>query len=129
MQAAHIEEPQTTPLPNLLQQRLDATRAWLDKENEAHFSIQLMIADSDAEAVSRLERFLQRNALELQQLYVYPSSLAGKSGFGVLFGNFAARDEALASMASLPKEMKISRPIIRTVRGVKAEIMGQRHDN
>jgi type II secretory pathway predicted ATPase ExeA len=140
MQAAHIEEPQTTlqgkpspaastSLPNLLQQRLNATRAWLDKENEAHFSIQLMIADSDAEAVSRLERFLQRNALELQQLYVYPSSLTGKSGFGVLFGNFAARDEALASMASLPKEMKISRPIIRTVRGVKAEIMGQRHDN
>lgn len=118
------------PLPSLLQQRLDATRAWLDKkEDEAHFSIQLMVADSDAEAISRLERFFQRNAPELQQLYVYPSSLTGKSGFGVLFGNFATRDEALASMASLPREMKISRPIIRTVRGVKAEITGQRHDN
>ncbi|MDP2155263.1 MAG: AAA family ATPase [Sulfuricella sp.] len=119
----------STPLPNLLQQRLDATRAWLDKADDAHFSIQLMIADSDAEAISRLERFFQRNALELQQLYVYPSSLTGKSGFGVLFGNFATRDQALASLASLPREMKISRPIIRTVRGVKAEITGQRHDN
>ncbi len=119
----------SAPLPNLLQQRLDATRAWLDKEDEAHFSIQLMIADSDAEALSRLERFFQRNALELQQLYVYPSSLTGKSGFGVLFGNFATRDQALASMAGLPREMKISRPIIRTVRGVKAEIKEQGHDN
>lgn len=119
----------STPMPSLLQQRLDATRAWLDQENEAHFSIQLMVAYSDAEAISRLERFFQRNALELQQLYVYPSSLTGKNGFGVLFGNFTTRDEALASLARLPREMKISRPIIRTVRGVKAEITGQRHDN
>lgn len=127
-QAVPPEKPSPTasaPMPKLLQQRLDATQAWLKKEDEAHFSIQLMIADSDAETILRLERFFQKNAAELQQFYVYPSSLAGKSGFGVLFGSFASRDEALASMASLPREMKISRPIIRTVKGVKAEITGQ----
>lgn len=115
------------PPPSLLRQRLEATRAWLETEDEAHFSIQLMAVHADAEAVSRLERFFRRNAPELQRLYVYPSSLAGKSGFGVLFGNFAARDEALAAMAGLPGEMKTSRPIIRTVRGVKTETAEQRH--
>jgi MSHA biogenesis protein MshM len=116
----------STQMTSLLQQRLEATRAWLDKADEAHFSIQLMVADSDAEAISRLEHFFQRNVLELQQFYVYPSSLTGKSGFGVLFGNFATRDQAIASLARLPKEMKISRPIIRTVGGVKDEITGQK---
>jgi MSHA biogenesis protein MshM len=128
--------PQANPLPSvptptssLLQQRLEATQAWLDKADEAHFSIQLMAIHSDAESLSRLERFFRGNAQDLQQLYVYPSSLIGKSGYGVLFGNFSSRTEALASLASLPGEMKISRPIIRTVMGVKAEINNQRHDN
>lgn len=131
-QAVPPEKPSPTasaPMSHLLQQRLDATQAWLKKEDEAHFSIQLMIADSDAETISRLEQFFQKYAAELQQIYVYPSFLAGKSGFGVLFGSFTSRDEALASMASLPREMKISRPIIRTVKGVKAEITGQGHSN
>lgn len=119
----------TTPIPSLLQQRLEATQAWLGKADEAHFSIQLMAIHSDAESLSRLERFFRGNAQELQQLYIYPSSLMGKSGFGVLFGNFSSRTEALASLASLPGEMKISRPIIRTVMGVKAEIKNQRHNN
>jgi type II secretory pathway predicted ATPase ExeA/septal ring-binding cell division protein DamX len=118
-----------TPMPSLLQQRLEATQAWLGKADEAQFSIQLMAIHSDAESLSRLERFFRGNAQELQQLYIYPSSLMGKSGFGVLFGNFSSRTEALASLASLPAEMKISRPIIRTVMGVKAEIKNQRHDN
>jgi septal ring-binding cell division protein DamX len=118
-----------TPMPSLLQQRLEATQAWLGKADEAQFSIQLMAIHSDAESLSRLERFFRGNAQELQQLYIYPSSLMGKSGFGVLFGNFSSRTEALASLASLPVEMKISRPIIRTVMGVKAEIKNQRHDN
>ncbi|MGE5027405.1 MAG: AAA family ATPase [Betaproteobacteria bacterium] len=131
LQAAPQDNPSTasTPMPHLLQQRLNATQAWLDKEDEAHFSIQLMFAESDAEAISRLEQFLQKNLKDLQQLYIYPSSLAGKNGFGVLFGSYAVRDEAHATMASLSKEMKISRPIIRTVRGVKTEMTKQQHGN
>jgi MSHA biogenesis protein MshM len=115
--------------PSLLQQRLEATQAWLDQADETRFSIQLMTAHSDAETLSRLERFFQRNAQAFQEFYVYPSSFAGKSGFSVLFGNFATRGEALAALASLSAEMKSSRPIIRTVGGVKAEIAGHRQTN
>lgn len=126
--APRADSSAPAPTPSLLQQRLDATRTWLDKADKAHFSIQLMAIHSDAESLSRLERFFQGNTRELQQFYVYPSSLMGKNGFGVLFGNFSSRPEALAVLAGLPGEMKISRPIIRTIGGVKTEITEHKHD-
>lgn len=108
--------------PGPLQQRLEATRTWLAKEDESRYSIQLMITDIDAESRTRLEHFLQKNAAQLESLYVYPSLLGGKNGYGVLFGSFATRQEAQNALASLPGEFRVSGPILRTLKGVKAEV-------
>jgi septal ring-binding cell division protein DamX len=37
-------------------------------------------------------------------------------------GSFGTRAEALAALDRLPEELKLNRPYLRTVRGVRAEI-------
>lgn len=124
-----VSAPQPEPAPaapvatsGLLQQRLESTRAWLGKEDGSHYSIQLMITDIDSESRARLEQFLQRNAARLDSLYVYPTLLNGRKGYGVLFGNFPTRQEAQTALAGLPPELRASGPILRTLKGVKAEV-------
>jgi septal ring-binding cell division protein DamX len=37
-------------------------------------------------------------------------------------GSYATRNGALAALDGLPEELKLNRPYLRTVRGVRAEI-------
>jgi type II secretory pathway predicted ATPase ExeA len=113
--------PEGTLPVGLLQQRLKAAKAWLDNDSANRHSIQIMLATADQRV--ELERFLRktRSEIGLEQVYVYPTRIGGTLQFGVVYGNYATREEATAAMARLPVRLS-SRPYLRTTKGIKEEI-------
>ena len=82
----------------LLRERLEATRAALTSEPDAHFSLELFMADNSDPA--RTERFLQRarDMVDLASLYVIPLASGKRYRLQVTYGAFpdrAAADEAI----------------------------------
>lgn len=134
--AAAQTEPVQTPLTHpaadegppasLLQQRLEATRTWLAGENDANHTIQLMLVTDTGEA-SRTEQTLGKinRGIGLQEVYVYPVSITAESQFVILYGNFPSRAQALASLGALPPSLKVNRPMLRTVKGIRDEMAKQ----
>jgi septal ring-binding cell division protein DamX len=109
-----------------LQQRLAATQKWLNNEDDTHFTIQLiLLADTGAEP--QLESVLSRldREIGLTQIFVYPTRNAAGHQFGIAFGNFSSREQALAALATLPTDYRKSRLALRTVMGIRGEIAEQ----
>ncbi|MFZ4536560.1 ExeA family protein [Propionivibrio sp.] len=115
---------------NQLQQRLDATKAWLADEDGSHFTVQLMLLTENG-TKPRSERVL--NALDkqfgLEQIFVYPTRITADNQLGITFGSFSSRQQALAALAKLPTDYMIHRPMLRTVKGIRDEIEKQRTQN
>jgi len=98
--------PAAAPLPTMLQQRLAATQAMLDKPTRGNVSIQLFYTDDIRP--ERMERFLgraQRLGI-LAEIYIVPIKLNGKDGYRVLFGNYASSDLARTGIQELPQRYK-----------------------
>ncbi|MBU1689737.1 MAG: AAA family ATPase [Gammaproteobacteria bacterium] len=110
----------------LLQQRLEATRAWLAGTEGGQHTVQLMLTDSDATA--RMEQILVKisREIDLRQIYVYPTSITAKHQFGITVGSFSTRNEAQASIDKLPRDYKANRPMLRTVKGIQDEMAKQK---
>lgn len=111
----------TTQYP-LLQQRLQATRRWLDSSAPEQVSIQLMLAVGGKDA--QVEDFLHRAGAQVSadELHVYQSGAAGSVRLGVMYGLFDSRAAARQALQQLPPALKVSRPIFRTIRGIRDEI-------
>ena len=111
---------------DLLQQRLAATRSWLADENGAHFTVQLMLL-TETGAKSQWENVLSGlgREFELAQIYIYPTRITADRQFGITFGNFSSREQALAALARLPAGYLSNRPALRTVKGIRVEIAKQ----
>ena len=132
-QSSPAENPPTpvsvpSPTHNPLQQRLDATQTWLADEDGAHFTIQLMLlTDTGTEpqlgsVLSKLDR-----EFGLTQIYVYPTHITADHQFGITFGNFSSREQALAALAKLPAGYLSNRPALRTIKGIRDEIAKQQN--
>lgn len=116
---------QETPAASLLQQRLAATRKWLADTEDAQYTVQLMLSNTDA--APQMERILDeisRN-MGLRQIYVYPARIMAKREFAITFGSFPSRDQALASIGKLPAGYLANRPTLRTIKGIRDEIAKQ----
>ena len=100
----------------LLDQRLVITRAWLDRVNPGHFSIQLLA--TDARQRSNLEAFLRRRSAELDALYVYETRINERVWFGVLYGEFDSVAAAREVLRTLPEELLRHAPFIRNIRDI-----------
>jgi septal ring-binding cell division protein DamX len=111
---------------SLLQQRLDATLAWLTGTGGGHYTVQLMLTDSDTAA--QMDQILGKISREIgpDQIYVYPTSITARHQFGITVGSFPTRDEALASIDKLPHDYKANRPALRTVKGIRDEMAKQK---
>jgi len=111
---------------SLLQQRLDATLAWLASTGGGQYTVQLMLTDSDATA--RMDQILGKisREIDLGQIYVYPTSITAKHQFGITLGSFPTRNEAQASIDKLPHDYKANRPALRTVKGIRDEMAKQK---
>ncbi len=122
--AAPMPTKVETPPPSVLNQRLDATPAWLKQTDPKRFTIQLMTAGTDSRSTEQLEQFLAQAAQELaiERFYVIRSKTPQGQKFSVLYGAFGSADEAYSGLATLPQKYRVSGALLRTVNGIHAQI-------
>ena len=99
----------------LLKERIEATRALLDREPDASYSIELFSTDNIDPG--RVERFLLRAKalVPLEDVYVLPQSNGGKPRIRVTFGGYPDRDTAAQAAERLPaKYRQAFQPELRT---------------
>ncbi|MBK9446076.1 MAG: AAA family ATPase [Betaproteobacteria bacterium] len=99
----------------LTAERLQASEVWLRKTPGHHYFIQLL--NIEASAAHEVEAFLatHSNSLDSQQLRVYRSSLSGQDRIGVIYGDFATRNEAIEAIGTLPAALRMTQPHPRAV--------------
>ncbi|MFH1658068.1 MAG: AAA family ATPase [Pseudomonadota bacterium] len=88
---------------------------WIADAPSNHYFIQLLA--TDATQTGQIEGFLARAnaALDPSQIRAYRSGLSGRDRVGVIFGDYASREEAVAAMQSLPESIKAAQPFPRQV--------------
>lgn len=109
-----------SPPSDLLEQRLLATERWLDEARGATFSIQLLGSNDPALLRDYFETI--GKYIELEKVFVYRTLANQQPTMTVLYGAFGSRAEAVRSLEALPDELKVNRPYIRTVQGIRSEI-------
>jgi MSHA biogenesis protein MshM len=111
----------TPELPeDWLDQRLLATERWLEQENSADYTLQLLGTHNP----QQLREFFKNTGklLEIERIYVYRTIANQRPSFTVLYGNFASMNEAYRALQKLPEVIKLNRPYYRTLGGVRAEL-------
>lgn len=106
------ENASTTPL---LDKLLTESRPWLDTVADNRWFVQLFTA-IDANSPEQVESFLThvRNAgLEMAQVRVYHLNIEKKRRYGIIFGDYASRKDAVNTLNTLPAELKRYRPYPR----------------
>jgi uncharacterized membrane protein len=117
--------PQAEAAPaSLFQQRLSASDDWLARELPNNHTVQVMLLFSK-DAEKNLEAVLQKldSASELPNLYIYVAGHGDTRRYGVTYGNFSTREEALQARRALPVALRGSPPLIRTLHGIRNEIV------
>lgn len=103
-------------LPPLTRARLDAGRTWLAQAADDHWFIQLFT--TDANRMEELYAYMRRakaSGISMEKLRVYASSLSGKSRYGVIYGEYPTRADAMAAIAHLPAQLRTNQPYPRQV--------------
>lgn len=124
------EQPKVTveienPEQSLLQQRLTATEQWLAESNNQGASIQVMTLGKKQDVLDSLNRYLQRiqsAGLDLDDIFIYAAPSHEPRVYGVLYGNYSNRRQAMQHLGALPQMLRADNPIPRTVKGLKQEI-------
>jgi len=105
---------------DLLEQRLLATERWLAEAKGGTFSIQLL-GSNDSELLRNYFETLGEY-IELEKVFVYRTLANQQPSMTVLYGAFSSRADAVRSLEALPDTLKVNRPYIRTVQGIRSEI-------
>jgi len=113
----------------LVNQRLQATDNLLSSASPETISLQIQSVPAvltagelpqDALLKTALEKL--RRQLEMDNVYLYRMQQGGSVYTVILYGAFAQRADALNALSSLPEEIKINQPYLRTLAGVKKDI-------
>jgi type II secretory pathway predicted ATPase ExeA/septal ring-binding cell division protein DamX len=128
--AAKPPAPATSATADILQERLDATVAWLSEIPDARWSLQTISTTSEEDLRNHL-RFLSKS-VEITKVFVYRhfqnSDQKGRDGKGgspyysVLFGSYADRSAAERAMADLPVQLKANNPLPIMIQNVRARL-------
>jgi len=110
------------PVNFSLTQHLIKTDLWLKNLPDQNFTIQLTLIDSRLE--KDIKRFLTHTShyLNLRDIYIYEVSIRGRLLYGVLYNKYVERAIATRQLQQLPPWLKKSKPYLRTIKGIKAEI-------
>lgn len=106
-----------------LAQRLSVTKQWLAQAAADTYSIQLMGTPDEAQLRQRLNDIAK--FVDINDIFVYRTLAKGKPFLTVLYGGFKGRARAREALARLPGFLTEYRPILRTVRGIRAELAAQ----
>ena len=105
---------------DILEARIAATKLWLDEQGQNTFSIQLTGSNNPQQLKSYLYEIGQ--AIGIDKVFVYRTKAHGKPSMTILYGSFDSRSEAQHALAKLPAQLKANRPILRSTKGIRAEI-------
>ena len=116
--SARSHQPPSTKT-DLLATRIAATTAWLAQQDKNTYSIQLLGTDQPQQLKQHLN--VIRKYVEINDVFVYRTTVNQKPWLTVLYGSFSDRHAALDALAKLPASLKTYRPYLRTVQGIRAE--------
>lgn len=142
--AQPVSPPPTKPLPpptqpaiaqpaaatasagDLLGTRLAATESWLASQPPDTFTIQLTGSDS----TPMLKRYLTDlgRSVATDQMFVFRTRVGGKPSMTVTYGSFPNRKAATEALQILPANLKHNNPLLRSVKGIRAEIQQTREN-
>jgi MSHA biogenesis protein MshM len=107
--------PDKIRFASLTRQHFGQYDQWIADAPNNHYFIQLLA--TDASHTGEIEGFLARATavLEPSQIRAYRSSLSGRDRVGVIFGDYASREEAVEAMQALPESIKAVQPFPRQV--------------
>ena len=99
----------------LTRQHFGQYEQWIADAPNSHYFVQLLA--TDASQTGEIEGFLARatSVLDPSQIRAYRSSLSGRDRVGVVFGDYATREEAVEAMHNLPESIKAAQPFPRQV--------------
>jgi len=109
-----------SPHSDPLEQRLLATQRWLAEAKGGTFSIQLLGSNDPTLLRNYFETLGEY--IELEKVFVYRTLANQQPSMTVLYGAFSTRADAVRSLEALPDTLKVNRPYIRTVQGIRSEI-------
>ncbi len=123
--AEGVVDDRNADLP-LLQQRLQATRKWLQSGDGGRYSIQLMTLGGSKDSAASLQRFLKKlqgQGVDPGLLWIYHASSdrRPKGYFGLLHGRYETRDQAASAIAELPPGLRVKRPLLRSLEALRKE--------
>ncbi|MCB1928247.1 MAG: AAA family ATPase [Rhodocyclaceae bacterium] len=95
------------------------TPEWVANTPEAHWFIQLRTVDGPRP--SDIDAFVESlsASLDRRHLRVYVRDLGWAARVGVIYGDFASRDDAGSALRELPTELRNSGAYLRQVRGLR----------
>ncbi|WP_137936676.1 AAA family ATPase [Chitinivorax sp. B] len=113
--------PKTAVAPHTLDVPLQAATDWILNTPPDFFTIQLMsMVNSSSDQLRSTLMHLSRQ-LDLRQLYVLQATLQGRPSYVVYYGAYANRADALQAMMALPDSVRVGRPVLRTLGGVRRD--------
>ena len=113
-------QPELWESPDPLAQRLRETEHWLATAERNRFTIQLL-GSFDPDLLKQELKNLSEY-VELERVFVYRTVVNRRQSFTVLLGTYPTRTQAIRDIDTLPEYIRVNRPYVRTVRGVRAEI-------
>ncbi len=115
-----VEVPTVSAAPDLLDQRLQTTPAWLAGLPATTVSIQLM--GSERPEYLRQELRNLGTMLEMDHLHAFRTRSGNGASITLLYGAFDSREEAVRAIQGLPKSLRANQPQLRTVGGILEEM-------
>jgi septal ring-binding cell division protein DamX len=86
-----------------------------------------MGVNNDAQLTAHLQTLAK--VLEPSKIYVFRTVAQGKPSVTVIYGSYADRKAALEALQKLPPAIVANRPVLRTVKGIRAEMVQNRTDS
>ena len=116
--------PVTSKTPvdgDIFQQRIAASKNWLRDTPKDYYTVQLALVD--VTNVTQTKQLLKKlgDEVGIEQLYLYPTRIGGRSRFGIVYASFASRDEVLQDRIELEHKLN-NRGQLRTLAGLRLEI-------
>jgi MSHA biogenesis protein MshM len=108
--------------PSLLDRRLTETMRWLREAEDNHYSIQLFMTRIDDAAA--VEGFLRNvpERLDYDKIYVYETRVGDSRMYGVLYADYASKENAQSVLFSLPEDVRNNKPFLRRIRALRKDV-------
>jgi hypothetical protein len=100
--------------------RFTATRDWLAAAPETTHTIQIMGIASDAQLKAHLKALAK--SVDPSKVYVFRTAAQGKPWITVVYGAYPDRKAALQALEKLPPAITATKPVLRTVNGIRTEM-------